>query len=443
VPAQHAQPVRTAYGRVAVVGAGWAGLACAAELAAAETPVTVFEASRQLGGRARSVELNGHTLDNGQHLLVGAYSETLRLLELVGAQPETTLLRQPLRLDYPGAAADATSFRLRLPALPAPWHLACGLAAARGASVGDKLAAVRFMRRLQRRRYRLDGDGSVADWLDRERQTGALRRFLWEPLCLAALNTPPGDASAQIFANVLKDSLGGSRAATDLLLPRTDLGRLFPEPAARFITAAGGDIRRSVRITELQREGNGWQLAGEHFDDVVLAVAPQHLPPLLISRPAHAPLVQQLADYAYEPIGTAYLGYPAEVRLPFPMLGLAGPFGQWVFDRGSLDGRRGVLAFVLSAEGDWNKLNDEELAQRLHGELVAAIGPLPPPQWQRSIRERRATFSCRPDLWRPGPVTAERGLWLAGDYVYADYPATLEGAVRSGVAAARAILAGR
>jgi squalene-associated FAD-dependent desaturase len=421
------------FGRVAIVGAGWAGLACAAELAAGGTPVTIFEASRQPGGRARSVEIKGHTVDNGQHLIVGAYSETLRLMQMVGARPEASLLRTPLQLDFPGA------FRMQLPELPAPWHLAIGLLKAAGASLSEKLSAAWFMQTLKARHYRLTRDTTVAEWLDSHGQTGALRRFLWEPLCLAALNTAPRHASAQVFANVLRDSLGGSREATDLLLPRTDLGQLFPEHAVRFIGTHGGEIRYSTRVTELQREGNGWQIAGEHFDHVVLAVAPQHLPPLLVSRPAHEPLLHQLADYDYEPIGTAYLAYPENVRLPFPMLGLCGPLGQWVFDRSGMGGPDGLLAFVLSAEGDWETLEDEELAQKLHAELVAAIGPLPAPLWQRSIRERRATFSCRPNLQRPGPGTAERGLWLAGDYAYSDYPATLEGAVRSGVAAAREI----
>jgi squalene-associated FAD-dependent desaturase len=425
------------FGRVAVVGAGWAGLACAAELTAATTPVTVFEASRQPGGRARSVELNGQTVDNGQHLIVGAYSETLRLMRLVGAQPEALLTRTPLQLNFPGA------FRLRLPSLPAPWHLAIGLIAASGASLGEKLSAALFMQRLKWQHYRLKHETTVAEWLDSHDQHGALRRFLWEPLCLAALNTEPQHASAQIFANVLRDSLGGSREATDLLLPRTDLGRLFPEPAARYIETHGGEIRYSSRIGELQRDGNGWQVAGEHFEHVVLALAPQHVPPLLVSRPAHESLLQQLADYDYEPIGTAYLAYPENVRLPFPMLGLRGPLGQWVFDRSGMGGPAGMMAFVLSAEGDWDKLEDEVLAQKLHAELVAAVGPLPAPLWHRCIRERRATFSCRPHLQRPGPGTAERGLWLAGDYTYSDYPATLEGAIRSGVVAAREILGGR
>ncbi|MCP5268626.1 MAG: FAD-dependent oxidoreductase [Zoogloeaceae bacterium] len=419
--------------RVAIVGAGWAGLACAAELCTAGFPVTIFEASRQPGGRARSVDINDCTLDNGQHLLVGAYSETQRLMRLIGLEPAHLLRRKPLQLLYP------TFFELHLPDLPAPWHLALGLLKAKGASFREKISAAFFMQRLKRQAYRLTQDTTVAEWLYSENQTGALRRFLWEPLCLAALNTLPQQASAQIFANTLRDSLGGAQGATDLLFPRAPLGQLFPEPAARFIQAQGGQIRYSSRITGLSRTDEGWQLEGEQFEHVVLALAPQHLPPLLVSRQAHEPLLHQLADYLYEPIGTCYLAYPKTTRLPIPMLGLPGPLGQWVFDRGQMDGKNGVIAFVLSAEGGWDEMADDVLAGKLHSELEAAVGKLPSPRWHRMIRERRATFSCRPNLQRPGPATAESGLWLAGDYTYSDYPATLEGAVRSGVIAARAI----
>jgi predicted NAD/FAD-dependent oxidoreductase len=152
-----------------------------------------------------------------------------------------------------------------------------------------------------------------------------------------------------------------------------------------------------------------------------------------------------LRAYAYEPIGTVYLGYPPALNLPFPMLGLnggqSGRLGQWVFDRGLLGGADGVMGFVLSAEGAWDKRDNAALAAALHRELEKALGEKwPAPLWQQVIRERRATFSCRPNLLRPPIKTPLTGLWLAGDYVCADYPATLEGAVRSGVAAAREVL---
>jgi len=422
--------------RIAVVGGGWAGLACAVELAAAGRRVCVFEASKQLGGRARRVDVQGHALDNGQHILIGAYRETLRVMRLAGAEPEQLLQRHPLELNYPG------NFRLRLPRLPAPLHLAAGLLAAKGCSPAEKLGAARFMRALQADGYRLADDVSVAELLDRHRQTGSIRRHLWEPLCLAALNTPPENASAQIFANVLRDSLGGRREDTDLLLPAVDLDRVFPEHAARFIAAQGGEIRLSARVECVRQP---LAIDGETFDHVVIAAAPQHAAGLLKGIPETKHTAGMLDGYCYEPIGTVYLGYPGTLRLPFPMLGMdvgtAERFGQWVFDRGQLGGAQGVMGFVLSAEGAWDKNDSDTLAAALHRELQEMLGrTLPDPLWHQVIRERRATFSCRPGLPRPATRTSLRGLWLAGDYVCADYPATLEGAVRSGVAAALGIL---
>jgi uncharacterized protein with NAD-binding domain and iron-sulfur cluster len=134
--------------RAAIVGGGWAGLSAAVELAQGGIRVTVFEAAKQLGGRARSVEVQGHRLDNGQHILVGAYRETLRLMQQVGADPDRLLKRLPLELSFP--ASQPLPFRLRLPRLPSPWHLAAGLLTARGASLAEKISAVRFMRSLQR-----------------------------------------------------------------------------------------------------------------------------------------------------------------------------------------------------------------------------------------------------------------------------------------------------
>lgn len=422
---------------VAIVGGGWAGLACAVELAAAGVRTTLFEAARQLGGRARRVEMHGHALDNGQHILIGAYRETLRLMRLAGADPARALQRLPLELNYPGSG-----FCLRLPRIPAPLHLAIGLTTAKSCSPREKIAAASFMRSLQARNYRLAEDISVAELLDQQRQTGSLRRFMWEPLCLAALNTPPERASAQIFANVLRDSLGGKRSDTDLLLPNADLNAVFPDAAARFITGHGGTIRLSRRVECIERP---LHIGGEAFDDIVIATAPQHAIALLQDHPQTSAIAGMLGGYHYEPIGTVYLGYPAGVRLPLPMLGMdvGSPdrLGQWVFDRGKLGGGEGVMGCVLSAAGAWDERGNDALAATMHAELEETLArPLPHPLWHQVIRERRATFSCRPGLPRPESRTPLPGLWLAGDYVCDDYPATLEGAIRSGVAAARAIL---
>uniref|UniRef100_UPI0024903A1E FAD-dependent oxidoreductase n=1 Tax=Azonexus hydrophilus TaxID=418702 RepID=UPI0024903A1E len=207
--------------KVAVVGAGWAGLAAAVDLTRRGAAVTLYEAGRVAGGRGRSVNIDGRTLDNGQHLLLGAYRETLALMRSVGADPDVLFERRPLQV------VDRDGFRLALPCWPAPLNVAWGLLTAATVDLPEKLKTALWMHRVKWRGFRLTRDESVADWLDAAGQTGVLRQKLWEPLCLAALNTPAERASAQLFANVLRDSLGSPRRAdTDLLLPRVPFGEL-------------------------------------------------------------------------------------------------------------------------------------------------------------------------------------------------------------------------
>jgi len=419
--------------RVAVIGAGWAGLAAAVTLADRGIAVEVFEAARHLGGRARRVTVDGLELDNGQHILVGAYSETLRLMRLVGADPERLLLRIPLEL------RTANGFRLKAPRLPAPLHLAVGLLAARRLAFADRVSAARFIARLRHDRFRLASDASVADLLSAHRQSRALREALWEPLCVSALNTPAERASAQVFANVLRDSLGGARAASDLLLPMADLGALFPAPAAGFLAARGGEMRLGTPARTIAGSTDGFRIdvTPERFESVIVACAPQHAAALLEFEPRLAGTAATIAAFEYEPIYTVYLQYDETVRLPFPMLGFPGGLLQWAFDRGALSGHPGLIAGVLSASGRHQALAHPDLASAIHDELATHIPRLPQPHWTRVIAEKRATFSCRPGLARPPNRTPVAGLFLAGDYTESDYPATLEAAVRSGIAAAR------
>lgn len=231
---------------VAVVGGGWAGLAAAVTLAEAGQRVALFESARQLGGRARRIEWHGLALDNGQHLMAGAYRETLAMMARLGTLD--LIDRRPLDLRAPG-------FRLALPRLPAPFHLAVGFLGAAGLSLNEKLAAVRFMQALKRSRFKLKHDTTAQALLDLHRQPRAAVDKLWEPICVAALNTPLALASAQVFCNVLRDSLAGPRDASDMLFNVADMGRLVPDAAARFITERGGEIHRSSRIERLHQIG--------------------------------------------------------------------------------------------------------------------------------------------------------------------------------------------
>jgi len=411
-------------------------MAAAVTLAQGGAVPTVYEAAQTLGGRARRTVLDGITLDNGQHILIGAYRETLRVLGEIGIDPDVALLRMPLALEIAGR------FRLRAPRLPAPLHVAAGLLCARGLAFADRLKIVRFMRAMRACGYRLAEDVPIPELLAAHRQLGAPTELLWEPLCVAALNTPLAAASAQVFLNVLRDSLGADRAASDLLLPRTDLSALLPEPAARHVEAHGGCVLFGRRVDALSPAADGLEIGGETYSAAILACAPQHAARLLEASgllPETRTILQRLT---FEPIYTCYLQYAANVALPHPMLGLGEGLLQWAFDRGALGGPRGLIAAVVSARGEHEELLHGAFAETAHRELARVVPNLPAPTWSRVIAERRATFSCVPRLTRPDNATGVAGLFLAGDYTASDYPATLEGAVRSGVAAARLALAG-
>lgn len=423
---------------IAVIGGGYAGLAAAVSLAQRDIPVTLFEAGKTLGGRARGVAYRGVAMDNGQHILLGAYRETLRLMALTGVRKDA-VLRLPLALTIPG------HFALKTPALPAPLHLVLGLLLAQGLPLGERLAAIRFAVALRLRNFCLPRDMSVAALLAQHHQDGKIGLLLWEPLCLAALNTPIAQASAQVFLNVLRDSFSHARSDSDVLLPRTDLSALFPLAAGEFIRQHGGKVMTGCRIRSIEQDDGiftlGREGGTENFSHVICATAPRHALTLLAGLPKMAPAIKMLNEFDYQPIATIYLQYPHDTRLPGPMLGLTGGFSQWVFDRGYTHGTPGLLAVIISAEGGHQDWPAEQLAGKVHEELRQAFA-LPPPLWHKVIVERRASFSCTVGLERPEQSTDLKNLYLAGDYTAGDHPATIESAVRSGVKCAELILCG-
>jgi squalene-associated FAD-dependent desaturase len=435
---------------VAVVGGGWAGCAAAVTLADGGAKVSLFEAARTLGGRARAIESGGKTLDNGQHILLGAYRDTLRLLRRVGVDQKHAFLRLPLQMRYP-PLADGMDFVT--PRLPAPLHMLAGLLRAKGLERADKLALARFTTSARWMDWQLNVDCSVAELLERFDQTERLVRLMWRPLCLAALNTAPERASARVFLAVLRDSLGARRAASDMLLPRLELGALFPTAAAAYVERAGGAVHLGALVTQVARAGSRWEVASaagqQEFDAVVLAATPWQASSLLKPLPGTEALTAQLDAFDYEPIATCYLQYAPGLSLELPFCALvddpeAGHWGQFVFDRGQLDpGMDGLLAVVVSAAGAAAQLGREQLSSLVAEQLATAFGrpELARPGWTQVIVEKRATFACTPGLARPGAATGLPGLVLAGDYTASNYPATLESAVQSGSAAAAAILA--
>lgn len=437
----HAKP------KVAVVGGGWAGCAAAVELAKSGYAVTLFESARTLGGRARGVQLDGRIMDNGQHILLGAYRDCLALMRTVGIDLDEVLLRLPLQMRYPLGSGGMDFIA---PRLPAPWHMLIALLRASGLTRADKMSLARFSTTARWMEWRMHHDCSVSELLERLDQTERLTKLMWRPLCLAALNTPPERASAQVFLNVLRDSLGARRAASDMLLPRVNLTELFPQYAARFVEQNHGKICTGANVSTVTQHENGWRvtIAGEpatdhHFAGVVLATPASHTAALLSGLID----VNPLNAFTYEPITTCYLRYAPELRLPIPFYALIddadnGDWGQFVFDRGQLDANHaGILAVVVSAASTAVELDQQSLAEAIAKQLAKTLQmpQLAQPTWSKVISEKRATFSCSPGLVRPPNATGLAGLAIAGDYTESDYPATLEAAARSGLAAARHI----
>ncbi len=424
--------------QVAIIGGGYAGMAAAVTLAEQQVPVTVYEAGPVLGGRARRVEINGVTLDNGLHILIGAYRETLRLIAQVHTSPANALLRFPL--DWYAHQR----LHLRAPRLPAPWHLLAALLTAKGTGWSERWAALRMMHALRGIKFRLSQDTTVSALLRTHAQGPILTEHLWSPLCVSALNTPPDDASAQLFLNVLRDGLAADRAGSDLLISRVDLSELFPQPAADYVRARGGAVLTGRRVTAIDPVARGFQViaGGEThaFSHVICALPPHQVAAFLAGITVLAETMERVQALEYQPITSVYLQFDGRVRLPSPMTGMSGGIAQWLFDRETICGQRGLIGAVISAAGPHQDMTQDELGKRMHAELAAQFGPLPPLQWQRVIAEKRATFSATPELRRPAQKTPLANFWLAGDYTAGDYPATLEAAVRSGIACARGIL---
>jgi len=421
--------------RVAVVGAGWAGLSAAVTGVELGHDITVFDTAASPGGRARVVERPDGRVDNGQHILIGAYQETLDLLSTVGVDLGETLMRQPLVL----VNAQGTGLKLK-----------------QHRHLGDVLWAL-----LRHPSWSIRARASLwfhsVRWLRQGFQCpphttvqGLCRHLspqvyadLIEPLCVAALNTPADTASASIFLRVLRDSVFGPPGSCDLLIPRVHLSALLPDPATSWLTSRGAQLLYGTRVHSIenvqdgQTTGPAWRVNGHPFDSVILACSAPEAARLTTSiAPQWA---QQTGLIEFEAIATAWVQCEG-LRLASPMVMLRSGPAQFAFDHGQLGGPQGQLTLVASAAKAHDALSSQELGAQMVAqasrELLSDTDP--PPRLRCVLRDRRATWVASAGLQRP-PTQVTSGLYAAGDYVDGPYPSTLEAAVRSGRAAARAV----
>ena len=439
---------------VIVIGAGFAGLSAAVRLTRGGARVLVLEARARLGGRATAFpdRETGELVDNGQHILLGCYTQTFAFLRDIGALDHVRLQPQlaVTMIDRSGRQS-----RLVCPALPAPFHLVAGILEWDALSWTDRLSVLGMAVPLRNARRELHPGATakaaspgetVENWLIRNGQTPRLREMLWDPLALAALNQSPRQAAAPPFARVLAEMFGADARSAAIALPTKPLHLMYAEPARQYIEHAGGTVRAEARarirvdggtVVAVESEGEQWSA------NRVIAAVPWFAIAELFERvpPELADLLDRARRMASSPIVTVNLWFDRAV-MNEPFIGLPGRGMQWVFDkRLVLGGEASHLSLVSSGALSSVGLTNMALVAQAHAEILDAM-----PEVRRArltnatvVREPRATFSLAPGQpARPATETAVRGLALAGDWIDTGLPATIESAVRSGHKAAAA-----
>lgn len=439
---------------VAIIGGGLAGLAAAVRLAEAGERPVVIETRRKLGGRATSFvdPRTGAVLDNCQHVLMGCCTNLLDFYQRIGVLDLVQWHRE-LYWANPPREPD----RMRTGWLPAPAHYTGSFLRMRFLSREAKRAIARAMWRL----IRIGIHGRVAwrhetfrAFLDRERQTPeAIERF-WEPIVVSACNLSVDRVSAAAAMQVFQEGFLGSRFAGAMGLSSVPLWELY-DPVEGVLAAKGGEIRLGVSARAIAYDGTRITGVVTEHDVVTASAVIAAVPPDRLSRlvsPTLRTADQRLRDLdaiAFSPILGVHLTFDQAI-LDLPHLVLPGRATQWLFNKGvDADGRQHLHA-VMSCADAWMELDEQAIVDRvvsdIHASLPRTVG-LRPTAW-RAVKEKRATFAAVPGIERlrpaaaPGPsglgAPGVRNLFLAGDWCDTGWPATMEGAVRSGYAAAAA-----
>ena len=445
---------RRAMHDVIIIGAGFAGLSAAVDLAARGADVLVLEGRPRLGGRATSYldKVTGELVDNGQHVLFGCYRETFRFLRRIGVDRDVHL-QTSLAVSSIGRDNQRTCFQC--PHLPPPWHLVAGVLEWDSLSAKDRLGIFKMLRPLRQARRHARGDWlarvagpgeTVRDWLVRHAQGEKLRELLWEPIALAALNQQPDQAAAAPFARVLTELCGNGPSDAAVGVPMRPLEQFYAEPARAFIETRGGLVQTKApaRVSLAGKRLLGVETGGEFLTTrAVIAAVPWYaFPRLFADRPeALAQVVAAAEAMNGSPIVTVNLWLDRQV-LCEPFLGLPGRTMQWIFDKGFAFGSAGShLSMVSSGATDTARLSNQALIRRAVSELREVLPESRAWRVRHAtvLRDRQATFSLAPGQpKRPDMETAVRGLFLAGDWIDTGLPGTIESSVVSGHRAADA-----
>jgi len=454
---------------VVVIGAGFAGLSAAVRLTDAGLKVVVLEQAPRLGGRATAFtdKTTGDRVDNGQHALFGCYRETYAFLRAIGTA-HLAPLDPALRLAM--ADSQGRQWTLACPRLPAPIHLLAGLMSWGALPLAERWSTLKmapFLRDARRRGAAVaaadvPADLTVSQWLASLGQGPRVRDWLWTPLTLAALNQSPDVAGAQAFARVLGELFGPEPQAASLGIPTVPLDELYAEPAVRHIESRGGRVHlrtpaqmRSPKKTSgvffrvgTDEKRHPTSFSPEWEARAVISAVPWHaLGALWADSPPDSlrPIVDRANETTGEPIVSVTLWFDREV-LAERQVGLVGTQFHWAFRNelgGDLPGNRLRAHLVASGAADLLRMENHALIGLAERELRLCVPAVREASRVHAVvvREPRATFSVAPGApARPGAVTPLPGFFLAGDWTDTGLPGTIEGAVRSGHAAADAVL---
>ncbi|MBV9100794.1 MAG: FAD-dependent oxidoreductase [Candidatus Dormibacteraeota bacterium] len=421
--------------RVAVVGAGLAGLSAALELKRAGAHVEVFERMRMPGGKATSFIVDGVEVDNGQHVTLACCTDLTAFIDTLGMSH--TVRMQP-RFEVTVLARGHAPSRLRAARLPAPLHLMPSFLRYPHLTLRDKLRVSRALVAARRDRA---PQGDMATWLAKHGQSAAARTAFWDPFLVPALNAPLDESSAVDGLFVIRTAFVSDRRAARIGYTTVPLVRIAEAAAARVdalhLRTAVIDVEHDGRRASALRTESQ---ARPDFDAYVLALPPQRLRALDAAQPQRPFGIDGLDAFRTQPIVDVHLWYPVARGRVLGAAGFAALLGspvQWVFEKAP-----GYLCCSLSAAGDAVRLPESELVARCHAELAAVLPALQTVEPKRgaATRDPDATFVPAPGLRRPGPRTALGNVVIAGAWTDTGWPATMESAVRSGRAAARAVL---
>ncbi|MCX8104560.1 MAG: hydroxysqualene dehydroxylase HpnE [Ignavibacterium album] len=422
--------------KVIIIGGGLAGLSAAVHLSKNKFKVTLLEATPKLGGRAYSFfdEKTNTEIDNGQHILMGCYTDTINFLKIINAYKFLNIQKN-LEINY--LSRNKSHFRLKTTDISYPFNLLFGLLSFKELNLKEKISLLKFFIKINFTDSEKLYGMTVQEWLKKEKQSDKAIRIFWEIISIGALNTSTEKASAKIFCDILKEIFWKDKFSSKIIIPALPLSKTLCEPASDFIKSNDGEIRLSEKCIEFVVDKNRIEKVitdknvYEDFDFVVSAV-----PFYALEKIIDTSFLDKQPEFHYSSILNIHLRIK-ENFLQEDFYAFYDSELHWLFNK------RTHWNIVISNADKFMQMNNEEIFNLVFTELKKFIAISDDDiLLYKIIKEKRATFI--PDDFtlkhRPSTETKVKNLFIAGDWVDTKLPATIESAVRSGRIAAEKIV---